>query len=75
MKASDNTQYLIKLQQLRIMVENLIVPLLLIVFSLSITVIALITTQMYILLITDVFCLLMQALVIVYSKFWRGRSG
>lgn len=70
------TQALIKYQQMRILVENLFVPAILILFNIIIALYTMINPTMNRIItfvIFTVFAILMQGLVIVYAKYWKGR--
>lgn len=78
MKKNDEVQYLIKIQQIRLFVENLIIPIMLVVFNILLSLFAVFTSGYKNVVVFGgfaLFSIIMQGLVIIYSKYWRGRNG
>ena len=70
------TQRLLQIQQLRLFIENLIIPLLLLVINtvlLFATIININIQKIIVLSIFTVFSLLFYILTIIFAKLWGGR--
>ncbi|MEM0173015.1 MAG: hypothetical protein QXI16_00745 [Sulfolobaceae archaeon] len=70
------TSNLLKWQQIRIGIENMAVPILLIIFNAVLAFIAILGNNYLYVIVFAIFAgfsLLIQLLVIYYSKYWKGR--
>jgi hypothetical protein len=75
---NDLADRLLRYQQIRLGIENLTIPVLLILFNIVLALIAILSndiSKLFVFISFAVFSILIQGLVILYSKYWRGRGG